>query len=82
MITDLKGLQNPASGPLRRRANLAPGASHHSTAPAPSYYDSPDWWQLRVAIMKALQDFPDARDSVVRALRDLHALQDPNAPNS
>jgi len=32
--------------------------------------------------MKALQDFPEARDSVVRALRELHALQDPNAPNS
>jgi hypothetical protein len=32
--------------------------------------------------MKALQDFPEARDSVVRALRDLNALQDPDASTS
>ena len=32
--------------------------------------------------MKALLDFPEARDNVVRALRELHALQDPNAPTS
>jgi hypothetical protein len=77
MLTDFKDLHNPVSDPLRRRANLAPGASHNSTAPAPNYYDSPDWWQLRAALMKALQDFPEARDSVVRALRELHALQNP-----
>jgi hypothetical protein len=59
----------------RRRS---PGASPQST---PSYYNSPDCCALRAAIMKALQDFPEARDSVIRALRDLHA-QDPNAPNS
>ena len=75
MITNLRDFQTPASDPLRRRANLAPGFSHNSTPPAPNYYDSPDWWQLRAALMKALQDFPEARDSVVRALRDLHALQ-------
>ena len=81
MFTDLSGIYNPASGLRPRRANLAPGFHHNSTS-APNYYDSPDWWQLRAAIMKALQDFPEARDSVVRALRDLHALQDPNAPHS
>ncbi len=82
MITYLSELHNPASDPRPQRANLTPGFSHNSTPPAPNYSDSPDWWQLRVAIMKALQDFPEARDSVVRALRDLHALQDPNAPTS
>ena len=82
MITDFKYLHNPASDPRPLRGNLAPGASHNSTAPAPNYYDSPDWWQLRAAIMKALQDFPEARDSLVRSLRALHALQDPNAPTS
>ena len=81
MITDFKDLHNPASGPRPLRANLTPGFRHHST-PAPNYYDSPDWWQLRTAIMKALQDFPEARDSVVRALRELHALQESNAPTT
>ena len=64
---------------IRGKSN--PGHSPQSS-PAANYYDSPDWWQLRSAIMKALQDFPEARDSVVRALRDLHALQEPDAPNS
>ena len=73
-------LDNPASSaPPTRRAKTNPGAS---TPAAPNYYDSADWWQLRTAIMKALQDFPEARDSVVRALRDLHALQDPDASPS
>jgi hypothetical protein len=76
-------LNNPASGPPRLiRGNAAPGARAQSSSPARNYYDSADWWQLRSAIMKALQDFPEARDSVVRALRDLHALQDPDAPPS
>ena len=79
MITDLSGMYNPASDPRPLRGNLAPGARHDSTPPAPNYYDSPDWWQLRAAITKALHDFPEARDSVVRALRDLHALKDPDA---
>jgi hypothetical protein len=29
----------------------------------------PDKWRLRAAIMKALQDFPAAREAVVQALR-------------
>ena len=74
---------NPASGPPRLiRGKAAPGARAQSSSSARNYYDSADWWQLRSAIMKALQDFPEARDSVVRALRDLHALQDPDAPPS
>jgi hypothetical protein len=81
MITDLSGMYNPASAPRPLRGNLFPGARHGST-PAPNYYDSPDWWQLRAAIMKALLDFPEARDTVVRALRELHALQEADAPSS
>ena len=76
-------LSNPAPGspgPRRVQTTLAHRAS--SSAVGPNYYDSSDWGQLRAAIMKALQDFPEARDSVVRALRDLHALQEPDAPAS
>jgi hypothetical protein len=73
-------LDNPTSSAApTRRAKSNPGAS----APAaPNYYDSADWWQLRSAIMKAPQDFPEARDSVARALRDLHALQESDASQS
>jgi hypothetical protein len=74
-------LYNPASDPPRLiRGQVAHGTRTQS--PASNYYDSADWWQLRSAILKALQDFPEARDSVIRALRDLHALQDPDAPLS
>jgi hypothetical protein len=80
MIIDL---YNPApDSPGLTRGPYAPGHRAQSSSPAASYYDSTDWWQLRSAIMKALQDFPEARDTVVRALRDLHALQDPDAPAS
>ena len=76
-------LYNPASAQLHPTCNkLASGGLQQSSLVAAFYYDSADWWQLRSAIMKALQDFPEARDSVVRALRDLHALQDPDAPPS
>jgi hypothetical protein len=57
-------LDNSAFGaPSPRRVQTNPGHRDPS-AVAPNYYDSPDWWQLRAAIMKALQDFPEARDSV------------------
>ena len=76
-------LDNSAFGaPSPRRVQTNPGYRDPSSAVAPNYYDSPDWWQLRAAIMKALQDFPEARDNVVRALRDLHALQEADAPTS
>ena len=76
-------LDNSAFGaPSPRRVQTNPGHRDPASAIAPNYYDSPDWWQLRAVIMKALQDFPEARDNVVRALRELHALQDPNAPTS
>ena len=75
-------LDNPVSSAApTRRAKTNPGASPSSKVAA-SYYDSADWWQLRSAIMKALQDFPEARDSVARALRALHALQEPDASPS
>jgi hypothetical protein len=75
-------LDNSVFGaPSPRRVQTNP--SHRDpSAVAPNYYDSPDWWQLRAALMKALLDFPEARDSVVRALRELHALQEANAPTS
>ena len=75
-------LDNSAFGaPSPRRVQTNPGHRDASAA-APNYYDSPDWWQLRAAIMKALLDFPEARDSVVRSLRELHALQESDAPSS
>jgi hypothetical protein len=76
-------LNNSAFGaPSPRRVQSNPSHRALSSSPAPNYYDSPDWWQLRAALMKALQDFPEARDSVVRALRELHALQEADAPSS
>ena len=76
-------LHNTGAATLRTlRGKPTPGANAQSISPAARYYDSADWWQLRAAIMKALQDFPEARDSVVRALRDLNALQDPDASTS
>ena len=72
---------NPASNlPYSIRGKTAPNTGAQSSPLHANYYDSADWWQLRSAIMKALHDFPEARDSVARALRELHALQEPDAP--
>ena len=58
--------------PSRRRSKLAPTARPAPPSPlANPFFASPDWWGLRAAIMKALQDFPEARDSVLQALRSL-----------
>ena len=62
----------------KRRSKL----SAVGQASSPDYYSSPDWWRLRAAIMKALQDFPQARESVVTALRAVNALEDPDGPAS
>ena len=71
----------PDSAPRwKRRGKLS--ASGRATSPDPDYYSSPDWWHLRAAIMKALQDFPQARESVVTALRAVNALEDPDGPTS
>ena len=81
MMTDVR---NSDSGLARqRRSKLAPAAQTlQSSSIADQYYNSPDWWRLRAAIMKALQNFLEARDSVVRALRSLHALEDPDGASS
>ena len=77
----MTSLFNPVSGePNPRRAQHNPRHQSPSAAVGPDFYNSSDWWQLRAAIMKALHDFPEARDSVARALRELHALQEPDAP--
>ena len=71
----------PDSAPRwQRRGKLS--VSGRATSPDPDYYSSPAWWRLRAAIMKALQDFPQARESVVTALRTLNALEDPDASAS
>ena len=63
----------PASlQPRRPRTKLAPTARSHRSTPN-HLSNSPDWWRLRAAIMKALQDFPAARDAVVQALRAIQA---------
>ena len=79
---DVRFLRSQSRPALHPRSKLARGAQAHTGSPDARYYDSADWWQLRAAIMKALQDFPEARDSVIRALRGLNALQDPDASTS
>ena len=51
-----------------------------SSSPASDCYSSPDGWRRRAAIIKALHDFPEARESAVTALRTLNALKDSHAP--
>jgi hypothetical protein len=47
---------------------------------AVQFYQSPDWGHLRAAIMTALQDFPDARESLLRAIRSMPDLEKSDAP--
>ncbi len=56
-------------------------ATGRATSPDPGYCSSTEWWRLRAAIMKALQNFPEARESVVTALRTLNA-KDSDGPAS
>ena len=64
------------------RGQLAPHAtSPNSASLADQFYNSPHWWTLRASLMTALEPFPDARESLVRSLRSLHAGI-PDAPNS
>ena len=68
-----------ASAPSRpSRSKLALTAP--SSPLANPFFASPDWWRLRAAIMKALQDFPEARESVLRALRSLGPPDPTNLP--
>ena len=59
----------------QRRAKFTEaGQTTQSTTDAADYCSSQEWWRLRVAIMKALQGYPEAREAVLSALRSLHAL--------
>lgn len=42
------------------------------------FYASPDWSRLRSALMAALADHPEARESVIRTLQALLSLEHPN----
>ena len=46
-----------------------PAASGQTTSS--SYASSQEWWRLRAAILKALQPYPEARESVLAAVRSL-----------
>ena len=72
----------PDSAPRWKRRSKLSASAQATQSPAPDCYSSPDWWRLRAAIMKALQDFPEARESVVTALRALNALEDSDGPAS
>jgi len=73
---------SPDSNPRRKRRSKLSAFGRTPQSLAPEYSSSPDWWRLRAAIMKALQDFPEARESVVTALRTLHAMKDSDASHS
>jgi len=62
-------------GKLTPRAHGAP-----SETLAARFYQSSEWGHLRASIMTALQDYPDARESLVRALRSLQDLDKSNVP--
>ena len=72
-------LNTVSSQPRPARSKLVPHSQVRNPAAGALYqsYDSPDWWRLRAALMKALRDFPEARSSVVQALQSLQ--QDPDA---
>jgi hypothetical protein len=73
----------PDSVPSRkRRSQLSQAARKTQSSPPADYYSSQDWWHLRAVILKALQDFPDARESVVDALRTLNAAKDSDDASS
>ena len=65
----------PSALPRPRRAIHAPLAAQATLST--QFYASPDWWRLRSAIMAALQDHPEARESVAQTMRALHALEEP-----
>jgi hypothetical protein len=73
---------SPDSAPRWKRRSKLSSAGQTSQSPAPDFYTSPEWWRLCATIMKALQNFPEARESVVTALRTLNALKDPDGPTS
>ena len=73
----MNNLQKSDDSPPRQpRSKLAPGAQSQGPK-TPPHLNDPDWWRLRAAIMLALHDFPEARQSVIDALQSL----DPRDPN-
>ena len=62
------------------RGKIAVTATAPPGSAAAQFYQSADWWQLRASIMTALQDYPDARESLVQTLRSLGDLDKSNAP--
>jgi hypothetical protein len=77
-------LSTPDLPAWRPRGELAanPPSAAQTGSIAAQFYQSPDWWHLRASIMAALQDFPDARESLIRALRSLHDLEKSDAPTA
>ena len=73
---------SPDSGSRWQRRSKLSATGRAAQPSSPDYYSSPEWWRLRAAIMKALQDFPEARESVVTALRTVNALKDSDGPAS
>lgn len=70
---------NPAPA-WRPRGELAPDASPaHPSSLASQFFASPDWRRLRASIMSALEPYPDARQSLARALQESNALEKPSA---
>ena len=73
-----KKLLKTRDHPWKRRAKTAPNAqTPHSSSITAQFYTSPDWSRLRSALMAALADHPDARESVIRTLLALNALEQP-----
>ena len=66
--------------PWRPRTQLAPHSSAPQSNIAAQYYISPEWAQLRAAMMAALQDFPEAAQSLTRALQTHRVFPDSHAP--
>ena len=58
------------------RGQLASVVAVPKGGAAAQHHNSTEWQRLRAAMMTALQDYPEARDSLVRALGSLDALED------
>ena len=65
--------------PWKPRTKTTPLARiAQSSAVTAQFYASPDWSRLRSALMAALADHPEARESVIRTLQALLSLEHPN----
>jgi hypothetical protein len=78
--TEMTEQFSPDSVPSRKRRSQMSQAAR--TTQSADYYSSQDWGHLRAVILKALQDFPEARESVVDALRTLNATKDSDDASS